>query len=333
MTFLSPYYLIFLSVIPLLYFLQKRQGPGQIKFSAIKGLKAGASKALRIRNLLKALGYVILALIVIASARPQISVGGGKVPSEGIDIVMAIDVSGSMKTMDKLPDKGAVLPDMETLMATETRLAKVKLVSRGFVRTRKEDRIGLIAFAGKSVIMSPLTQDYRLLDKQIASLDFNLTTDGTALGMALASGINMLKDSGRKEKAIIILTDGISNAGEIDPVQSAYLSKTYNVKVYPIEMGSFAENRILREQQANWGGEEVKLLDQIADFTGGRHFAIPDGDALYAVYNEIERAEKSKVDVEGFADYVEIYPHLVLAAILLLTVQIVLLNTRYRKIP
>lgn len=332
MNFLSPYYLLLLGAIPFFYFFQNKQGPRRIYFSALNGAKVPAPPALRIRNYLRWLSFVILALIAMAAARPQISVGGGKVPSEGIDMVMIIDVSGSMKTIDKLPAKGTII-DIGTLMATETRLAKVKQVSRRFVRTRKEDRIGLIAFAGKSVIMSPLTQDYRLLEGQIASLDFNLTTDGTALGMALASGINMLKDSERKEKAIIILSDGISNAGDIEPVQAAYLSKNYNIKVYPIEMGTFAKNEILREQSANWGGEEVKLLDQIADFTGGKHFSISDGDALYAVYNEIERAEKSKVDVAGYANYVEIYPHLVIAAVLLLIMQIVLLNTRYRKIP
>lgn len=332
MNFLSPYCLLLLGAIPLLYFFQNKQGPRRIYFSALKGTKVPAPPALKIRSCLGGLSYIILALIALASSRPQVSIGGGKVPSEGIDMVMIIDVSGSMKTIDKLPAKGAMI-DIGTLMATETRLAKVKQVSRRFARTRKGDRIGLIAFAGKSVIISPLTQDYRLLDRQIASLDFNLTTDGTALGMALASGINMIKDSERKEKAIIILSDGITNAGHIDPVQAAFLSKNYNVKIYPIEMGSFAENEILKEQTANWGGEEAKLLDQIADFTGGKHFTIPDGDALYAVYNEIERAEKSKVDVTGYADYVEIYPHLVLAALVLLVMQTVLLNTRYGKIP
>jgi len=331
--FLSPYCLLLLVTIPALYFLQNRHGRGHIRFSSIKGVNPAVPAALRIRNYIRGLSYIILALIATAAARPQVSVGGGKMPSEGIDMVMVIDVSGSMKTIDKLPADGAAIPDIETLMQTETRLAKVKQVSRRFVRTRKEDRIGLIAFAGKSVITSPLTLDYRLLDRQIASLDFNLTTDGTALGMALASGINMLKDSERKEKAVIILSDGISNAGDIEPVQAAYLSRNYNIKVYPIEMGTFAENTVLREQAANWSGEEVKLLDQIADFTGGKHFSIPDGDALYAVYNEIERAAKSRVEVAGYANYMEIYPHLVAIAVLLLVMQAVLLNTRYRKIP
>lgn len=289
---------------------------------------------MRIRNLIKGLSYIILSLILLASARPQVSVGGGKVPSEGIDIAMIIDVSGSMKTLDKVPQntQGAGIAVSSTFMDAENRLTKVKRASRQFVKTRKEDRIGLIAFAGKNVLAAPLTQDYRLLDRQIASLDFNLTTDGTALGMAIASGINMLKQSERKEKAVIILTDGINNAGEIEPVQAAYLAKNYNVKIYPIEMGSFAENEMLREQ-SNWEGAEPKLLTKMAEFTGGKHFVIPDSGQLYAVYNEIEKAEKSRVDVGGYADYVDIYPHLIIAAVLLLVVQTILLNTRYRKIP
>ncbi|MBI3599360.1 MAG: VWA domain-containing protein, partial [Nitrospinae bacterium] len=254
MRFLSPYHLLLLLTIPALYFLQKRQGTGHIKFSALKGINAAVSPALRIRNYLKWLSYVILSLVVIASARPQVSIGGGNVPSEGIDMVMIIDVSGSM-----------------------------------------------------------LTQDYKLLDRQIAALDFNLITDGTALGMVLVSGINMLKDSERKEKAVIVLTDGLNNAGEIEPIQAAYLAKSYNVKIYAIEMGSFAENEILREQ-SSWEGVEHRLLDKMSRFTSGKHFVIPDSGQLYEVFNEIEKSEKSKVDLAGYADYVEIYPQLVLAA-------------------
>jgi len=330
--FLSPYCLFLLLTVPALYFLQKRRGTGHIKFSAIKGINAVVSPALKIRNYLKWLSYVILSLFVIASARPQVNIGGGKVPSEGIDMVMIIDVSGSMKTIDKLP-LGGLKPGMKSKpQDMESRLDKVKLISRQFVKNRKEDRIGVIAFAGNSVIVSPPTQDYKLLDRQIAALDFNLTTDGTALGMALASGINMLKDSERKEKSIIVLTDGLNNAGEIEPIHAAYLAKNYNVKVYAIEMGSFAENEILREQSI-WEGVEHRLLDKMSRFTGGKHFVIPDSGQLYSVFNEIEKAEKSKVDVAGYADYVEIFPQFALPAVVLLTIQVVLLNTRYRKIP
>ncbi|MBI3814995.1 MAG: VWA domain-containing protein [Nitrospinae bacterium] len=332
MRFLSPYHLLLLLTIPALYFLQKRQGTGHIKFSALKGINAAVSPALRIRNYLKWLSYVILSLVVIASARPQVSIGGGNVPSEGIDMVMIIDVSGSMKTIDSIP-LGGLKPEMKSKpQDMETRLDKVKRISRQFVKNRKEDRIGIIAFAGHSVIVSPLTQDYKLLDRQIAALDFNLITDGTALGMVLVSGINMLKDSERKEKAVIVLTDGLNNAGEIEPIQAAYLAKSYNVKIYAIEMGSFAENEILREQ-SSWEGVEHRLLDKMSRFTSGKHFVIPDSGQLYEVFNEIEKSEKSKVDLAGYADYVEIYPQLVLAAAVLLVMQIVLLNTRYRKIP
>lgn len=334
MTFLSPYFLVSLAVLPLLFILQKRHEKRHIHFSSTRGLKGPVPKALIFRQYVRGLSYLVLALLAVASARPQITVGGGKVPSEGIDIAMVIDVSGSMKTLDKLPFGSMKAGTKFTLtpLDMETRLAKVKRVSRHFVKNRKEDRIGVIAFAGKSIIISPLTQDYKLLDKQIASLDFNLTTDGTALGMAISSGINMLKDSERKEKAIIILTDGVNNSGEIEPVQAAYLARNFNVKIYPIEMGSFVENEILREQ-SNWEGAEPRLLDNVAAYTGGKHFVIPDSEKLYEVYNEIERSEKSKVNVAGFADYVEIYPQLVGAAALLLVMQIVLLNTKYRKIP
>lgn len=334
MSFLSPYCLLLIGVIPLLYVFRRRQGPHTVYFPLSRGLKTQVPAALRIRSYLRGLSYIILVLMVFAAARPQVSVGGGKVPSEGIDMAMIIDVSGSMKTLDKLPlgVRGKGVPSGPTPLDMETRLTKVKRVSRLFVKNRKEDRIGLIAFAGKSVFVSPLTQDYKLLDKQIAGLDFNLTTDGTALGMALASGVNMLKDSERKSKAIIILTDGINNSGDIEPVQAAYIAKSYNVKIYPIEMGSFAENEMLREQ-SNWEGSEPKLLDRMAVFTGGKHFVIPDSGKLYAVYNEIEKAEKSRVDMAGYADYVELYPQLVVAAIFLFLGQIVLLNTRYRKIP
>lgn len=333
MKFAAPYFLLLLPVILLLPLLGRKKAPSShVKFSMTGWIPGPpVSTSLKIRKLLNALVYPILLLLALAMARPQMIQGGNKTPSEGIDMVLVMDISGSMKTLDILPPELRP-PDQiknDRYQDTENRLSKVKRVARNFVAERKDDRIGIVAFAGKSVIISPLANDYKLLDKLLSELNFEMISDGTAVGNAVASAVTILKESERKSKAILMLTDGLNNAGYIEPAQGSYFAKSYGIKFYPIEMGSFAQNQLAREQNE----QDANILTKMALLTGGQHFIIPTADYLYAVYSEIERIEKTELAAKGLPDYMELFPALLVAVLALLVAQFVLLNTRYRSLP
>lgn len=333
MKFVEPYYFLLLPLLLLLpLWGRKKVASSHVRFSMAGWVPSSSlPRTLRIRRMLNALLYPILALLVLAMARPQVIQGGDKTPSEGIDMVLVVDISGSMKTLDVLPPELRP-PDQihnDRYQDMENRLSKVKRVARNFIADRKNDRIGVVAFAGKSVIISPLTNDYKLLDKLLEGLNFELITDGTAVGNALASAVTILKESERKSKAILMLTDGLNNAGHIEPAQGSYFAKSYGIRFYPIEMGSFVQNRLALEQ----GQQDADILTKMALLTGGQHFIIPTADYLYGVYSEIERIEKTRMEDRGLPDYVDLFPALLAAVMTLLVARFVLLNTRYRTLP
>ncbi len=333
MKFDSVYFLFLLLVIPLLPFLSRGKGKDRYVRFSMAGImpSSQAPKSLKIQKLLNALIYPILILLVITMARPQMIMAGKNIPAEGIDMVLVIDVSGSMKSLDVLPKelRPADQKENERYQDTEDRLSKVKKVARNFVSNRKDDRIGIVAFAGRSVVVSPLTNDYRLLDKLLMGLNFDLITDGTTVGNAITSAVTMLKESERKSRAILMLTDGLNNAGDIEPAQGAYFARHYGIKLYPIEMGSFAQNSLALQQNE----QDANLLPKIALFTGGKHFVIPTADYLYSVYSEIERIEKTSIEEKGLPSHRELFPYFLLFALLMLVGRFVLLNTRYRSLP
>jgi len=313
MRFVNPEYLFFLIVIPILVWYQKRRGRRLIiPFSSVQAFKGYRSWSLGLRRVIENLWIGVLALIILALARPQVMGGAIGLPTEGIEIVLAMDVSGSMKAEE-----------------VEVRLNQIKKVAKEFIKGRKEDRIGLVAFAGTSVMVCPLTRDYKLLADFVDTLRFGMLQEGTAIGMGITNAVNILRGGKARGKVIILLSDGINNSGEIDPLTAARLAKAVGVKVYTIEEGSSLEHYLV-QRQTSWG-IDIDLLRQVAETSGGRYFKIPGPKDLLEVYREIERIEKTRLMEEGFV-YREVYPHLLITALGLFVGGMVLLNTRFRRL-
>ena len=257
-------------------------------------------------------------LLVLGLARPQLGLGTQEVKSEGIDILLCIDTSCSMQAHDLMP----------------TRLAAAKEVSKQFVESREDDRIGLVIYAGVAFTQCPLTADHSSLNLLLDSVNFrSARVDGTAIGTAIATCVNRLKEVASQSKVVILLTDGRNNSGEIDPLQAADLARQFGVRVYTIGVGSagFA---------AQPGGDprfrvdlDEETLVKIADKTGGRYFRATDNDSLVEIYKEIDTLEKTERPAEKVARYRELYPWTVLPALLFGLAALLLQATWLREVP
>ncbi len=311
MRFVEPLYLLLLLLLPLLFWLRYRRGEVAIGYPSVGGLKGRGTFSVKARKVVKAFSLLAMALIVVALARPQISIEAEEVPVEGIDIVLAIDVSGSMKTGDKLQ--------------------KVKEIAKEFVRGRESDRIGIVAFAGKAFMVVPPTTDYRALEWHIDRLAFGMVSDGTAIGMALTTSTNLLRRTDGRGRIVILLSDGVNNSGRVGPLTAASLARALGIRVYAIEEGNRFEH-YLNSFQGNWAMADTNLLKEVSTLTGGRYFNISGMDRLLGVYREIERIEKKTIRERRYR-YRELSPWLISAALFLLTAEMVLLNTAMRKIP
>jgi Ca-activated chloride channel family protein len=221
------------------------------------------------------------------------------------------------------------------------RLEAAKKVAADFIRERKNDRIGLVIFAGHSVTQAPLTLDYDVLLSLLEKVHIGiLQEDGTAIGMAIANSVNRLRLSEAKSKVIILLTDGVNNRGEIDPVTAANLAKALELRIYTIGAGSQGQAFVTvddpffgKRKAAIQADLDEETLQEVADLTGGKYFRATDEESLSSIYDEIEQLEKTKIDVKQYKDYVELFPYLLYAAFGLLCVEIILANTRLRKVP
>ena len=328
MHFASPYYLWLLSaLVPMIayYVWRTLQGGASIQISSVEGV-VRAPKTVRywLRHLPFALRLAALALLIVALARPQDVERLSRTNTEGIDIMLAIDVSGSMLARDFRPD----------------RITAAKEVAGLFIADRYGDRIGLVAFAGEAFTQSPLTTDQGTLQTLLARIRSGLIEDGTAIGNGLATAINRLRESEAKSKVIILLTDGVNNRGEIAPVMAAEIAKEQGIRVYTIGVGSrgtaptpaidmFGNMTFV---QAKVEIDE-KTLQEIADATGGRYFRATDNEKLRAIYDEINRLEKSKVEVADFTTYTEEYLRWVLAALALLAAEFLIRTLILKRIP
>lgn len=328
MHFASPYYLWLLSaLVPMIayYVWRTLQGGASIQISSVEGV-VRAPKTVRywLRHLPFVLRLAALALLIVALARPQDVERLSRTNTEGIDIMLAIDVSGSMLARDFRPD----------------RITAAKEVAGSFIADRYGDRIGLVAFAGEAFTQSPLTTDQGTLQTLLARIRSGLIEDGTAIGNGLATAINRLRESEAKSKVIILLTDGVNNRGEIAPVMAAEIAKEQGIRVYTIGVGSrgtaptpaidmFGNMTFV---QAKVEIDE-KTLQEIADATGGRYFRATDNEKLRAIYDEINRLEKSKVEVADFTTYTEEYLRWVLAALALLAVEFLIRTLILKRIP
>lgn len=311
MHFASPHYLWLLTLLaPMIayYVWRTMQGGAAIQISTVEGV-ARAPKSVRyyLRHLPFALRAAAFGLLVVALARPQQIEQNVRTSSEGIDIMLAIDVSASMLARDFEPD----------------RITAAKEVAGSFISDRYGDRIGLVAFAAEAFTQSPLTTDQSTLQTLLAQIRSGLIDDsGTAIGNGLATAINRLRESDAKSKVVILLTDGVNNRGEITPITAAEIAKAQNIRVYTIGVGTegmapypavdmFGNITFVKQKVEI----DEKTLTAMAEMTGGRYFRATDNAKLKAIYDEINQLEKSKVEVTEHLSYHEQFLAWVLAAL------------------
>ena len=328
MEFTSPWFLLLL--VPIagwLIFLIRDKAKRQIKlqFSHLPEEISYLTWKTVLASIWKYLRPASLIFLTLALARPGQSLQEEEVKAEGIDIFMVMDVSYSMLSRDFQPD----------------RLEVSKQTAQDFVSNRPYDRFGLAVFSGESFTMSPLTTDRSLVSAHLASLQTGMLKDGTAIGMGLANAVNRLKDSKSKSKIAILLTDGENNAGYIDPLKAAKLASEFRIKIYAIGVGShgYAEApvRSLGNGKFIYGNAFVrideKLLREITSITGGKYFRAKDENALRSIYEEIDKLEKTEVEVSVLHRYVDKYRLYVLIGLLLLLLEWVGYKTILRTLP
>ena len=331
----SPFFLIFLIIVPLLFiasrWLHKRTITSAVRFSdfnhgfAARVQKMGQTFSVKALPTLKVLRFTVLALLIITLARPQLSQSREHRLAKGIDILLVLDISESMRAEDF---EGA------------NRIQTAKLVIKDFLAHRENDRIGLVVFAGESFTLCPLTLDYPVLVELLSDVKLGQLEDGTAIGDALATATHRLRVSQSKTKIVILLTDGENNAGSITPETAASLAKSFGIKVYTIGMGKEGGARI-PYADTTFGKryrEVLTYLDEntlklIASTTGGSYFRATDGQSLKRIYTEIDRFEKTKFEVVNAIVRKELVGYFLIPTMLLLGIEILLSNTVLRKIP
>ncbi len=325
--FAYPWAFAFLWVIPVMiwwYVYKTNRQQGAILLSSVTHLRHTGSW----KNILRHAGFVFrllaVGLLIVALARPQTRNDEELKTGEGIDIIICMDVSGSMLAQDLLPD----------------RMEAAKQMAANFVDMRTTDRIGIVIFSGESFTLVPLTTDKTVLKNQIYNMQRGLLEDGTAIGDGLGVSVDRLKDSKTKSKIIILLTDGEDQGGRIDPLAGKELAKAYNIRVYTIGVGTEGYAPVpvpdnsggttTRQQKVNI---DEKLLRLIAEETGGLYFRARDNESLQRIYNEIDKLEKSRIQVTAIRHYTERFFPFAIAAAILLLLEIVLRYTVFKKFP
>ncbi|MDT0649424.1 vWA domain-containing protein [Autumnicola edwardsiae] len=327
-TFEDPQFFWLLLLLPIAiawYFYKRNKQTAELRISTIKGFKAKHSLLAKFKPLLFVLRLLILALVVTAMARPRtVDVSTRTNSTQGIDIVMAIDVSASMLARDLQPN----------------RLDALKEVAKEFVKDRPSDRIGLVVYAGESFTKTPITSDEEIVLSALEDIEYNnVLQNGTAIGSGLATAVNRIKDSEAESKVIILLTDGVNNSGFIDPKIASELAVEFNIKVYTIGVGSngmaLSPIGILPNGRFQYGNSKVEidevLLQEIADATGGRYFRATDNEKLEQIYDEIDELEKTDIEEFRYYNYDEKFRSLVLLAGGLLLFEIMLRYTLFRS--
>ena len=326
--FLNPEFFWFLTIIPALaiwYFIVRNNDSASLTITSTSGFKAKPSVLSKLKPMLAVLRLVALTLLIVALARPRIvEVSSHTKTNKGIDIVMAIDVSASMLARDLKPN----------------RLEALKKVATEFVNQRPNDRIGIVVYAGESFTQTPITSDKRIVRNTISDIKWGDLDGGTAIGMGLGSAVNRLKDSKAKSKVIILLTDGVNNTGFVDPKTAAELAVGLGIKVYTIGIGtngtaSFPYAKDPRTGDLLFRNSPVEideaLLKYIAKETDGRYFRATDNTKLKAIYEEINKLEKTEIEEFKYYNYEEKYRLLVIIAGLLILTEVVLKNTLFKS--
>jgi Ca-activated chloride channel homolog len=326
-TFLHPqYFLLLLLLIPMIawYIWKQNTAHATLQISSIRLFSlVGKSRKTYLRHLPFVFRILTLIFIIIALARPQSSNQLRNVTTEGIDIIVSLDISGSMQAMDFQPN----------------RLEAAKEVAIQFIKGRPNDRMGLVIFAAESFTQCPLTLDHNVLTNLFRDVRIGMLEDGTAIGMGLATAVNRIKDSDAQSKVIILLSDGENNRGQIAPLTAAEIARTFGVRVYTIGVGTigmapFPINTVFGQQVQDM---EVKIdepmLTEIAELTGGKYFRATDRQALEDIYQEIDAMEKNKIEVQEYTRHAEEFLPFALLALLFLLLEIILRNTVLRTLP
>jgi len=328
MTFLHPQLLWLLVLPPLLRIWQwrrSRQMSATVAYSSLKAVPARATWRTRTSKFLPWVRLVALLLLVVALARPRTGESQVEITSEGIDIVMALDISSSMKAEDFQP---------------HNRLHVAKEEAKSFVSGRTTDRIGLVVFASNSYTQCPLTTDYPVLTRLIDELDFGDIKDGTAIGMAIANGVNRLKDVPGESRVMILLTDGQNNAGSVDPITAAELAKSLGVRVYTIGVGD-ADEAPFPVDDPVFGRRTVSIpaqvddetLTEIAEITGGAYFRATNAAGLSKIYERIDALEKTEIETREWINYSEFGSYLLLPVFFLILLEVLLGLSALRRLP
>ncbi len=326
--FASPWLLLLLVVPVLLAFLPRLNGqrfrPPTMQYSDLRLTRhlKGSLRA-QARHLLPILRFVALALLIVALARPQSGNAREIILGEGVDIAIVLDISGSMAALDFEPN----------------RLGAAKQVIRDFILRRQYDRIGLVIFATEAFSQVPPTLDYKVLERVLddtqVSWDIGLDS-GTAIGLGLANGANMLRDSDADSRVIVLLTDGANNSGQIDPITAAEIAKALDIRVYTIGAARPGPAALpFPDGHIEYRDSEIdeETLQEIADITGGLYFRAEDTAGLQEIYDTINELERSKVEVRTFTRYRELAVWLIIPAVFLVVLEMLLRRTLFRTIP
>ncbi|HXR46738.1 MAG TPA: VWA domain-containing protein [Candidatus Limnocylindrales bacterium] len=323
MTFAHPYLLLLLLLLPLAAWLKGRRGsPPAFLYSSVR-LVAGLTgvRRSRVGALLAALRWLVLALFILALAQPRLTKSTTEVKASGIDIVVALDLSGSMNT-----------PDYEVSGQRISRFNLAKSVLEKFVGERPDDRIGLVVFAARAFLASPLTLDHDFLLDNIDRLEIGtINSDATAIGDGLVTALNQLRDLKAKSKIIVLMTDGGNNSGQIDPDTAAAAAAALGVKVFTVGLG----NRELVQAMGLPPGylPDDDALQKISQTTGGTFYRAENSEKLRQIYAEINRMEKTEAVVNKFTEYQELFPWFISSGLVLLLLEITLGQTVLRKLP
>ena len=325
--FAYPWVLWLLLLIPVLafvYWKRRRQMVTEVTFSSVLPFDhIPGSLREKLRDIPVGLRMLALALFLVALARPQSISNKENVSTEGIDIVLLIDISGSMLAEDFTPN----------------RMQAAKMVAEEFIDGRSSDRIGLVIFSAESFTQCPLTTDYPVLKTLLKEVKSGMIADGTAIGLALANGVNRLKDSKAKSRVMILLTDGVNNRGEIDPITAAKIAATYGIRVYTVGVG--AQGEAPYPVETPFGIQrrlipvdlDEKTLTGVADMTGGKYYRATDNKKLKAIYKEIDQLERTRIEVTAYKRYSEKYYTWLLLGLVALLFEVGLSSTLLRKIP
>ncbi len=326
-TFASPYFFYLLILIPVFiywYWKHNRKQYVELQVSTLESFEfAPRSWRQRFRHLLFVFRMLTFILLVIALARPQSSTRSEKVTTEGIDIIISTDISGSMLAEDLRPN----------------RIEAAKQVAFDFIDGRENDRIGIVIFAGESFTQCPLTTDRAVVKNLLKDVKSGIIEDGTAIGMGLATSVSRLKDSKAKSKVIILLTDGINNRGFIDPITASQIAQSFGIRVYTIGVGTiglapYPVQTPFGTQYQNVPVQiDEELMKKIAETTGGKYFRATDNKKLKAIFQEIDKLEKTKIEVTEFRRKSEQFTLAALFAGLFLLLELLFRYTIFRTNP